>query len=504
MMGTRLTVRFRRERARDSVPRAARRKPVLLQLVDSARAPPVVRRGSPVVRLAAGILAAGLLIAFPAASSGAAASPDRPNIVLILTDDQPFESLSRMPFVDGRKDWVRFENAFLNTPICCPARASILNGRYSHRNHVETNLDGHRFRDRSTVATWLQDEGYRTGFFGKYLNGYPWGQDGGGYVPPGWDRWLAFNGLPGYFNYELNNRGSGDGPAQTVVRGSIESDYSTDVISRKATRFIGKVAGRSRPFFAFVSFFAPHGPAIAAPRHEQSFENEPVLNPPNFNEPDVSDKPLWIQNSPLRDPVAMAAGRRKQYELMLSVDEGVRGIFKRLRASRELRRTIVIYLSDNGFLWGEHRDTGKACAYEECIQTPLLIRARGIDARSEEALVSNVDLAPTIARWAGARPPGNVDGRGLRRLLNGQAKRVRRTLLIHGKQPPSLDDAGQPPSFWGVRTHRFKYVETPVTKELELYDLLNDPFELENLAGRTASAERLSDLGERLAALRSR
>ena len=118
--------------------------------------------------------------------------------------------------------------------------------------------------------------------------------------------------------------------------------------------------------------------------------------------------------------------------------------------------------------------------------------------------MSNVDLAPTIARWAGARPPGNVDGRGLRRLLNGQAKRVRRTLLIHGKQPPSLDDAGQPPSFWGVRTHRFKYVETPVTKELELYDLLNDPFELENLAGRTASAERLSDLGERLAALRSR
>ena len=268
--------------------------------------------------------------AFPA-SADAGKRLERPNIVVVLTDDQPYESLAHMPYVSRRSDWIRFDNAFLNTPICCPSRASILNGRYSHQNRVETNLDGREFNDRQSIAVWLQTAGYRTGFFGKYLNGYPWERRDGLYVPRGWTQWLAFNRMPSYYGYELNKRGNRKGNAERVTRGSLEKDYSTDLLARKATRFVGRAARRSRPFLAFLSFYAPHGPASPAPRHEGAFAGTEITHPPSFNEQDVSDKPAWIQELPLRDPEQMAESRRAQYRMLLAVDEAVRGLFAQLR-----------------------------------------------------------------------------------------------------------------------------------------------------------------------------
>ena len=162
----------------------------------------------------------------------------------------------------------------------------------------------------------------------------------------------------------------------------------------------------------------------------------------------------------------------------------------------------MIFLSDNGFLWGEHRDIGKACGYEECVRTPLLIRVPGIEGRAEDALVSNVDLAPTIARFAGLRPWKKVDGRNLRKLLRGTKERVRRHVLLRGRQASPASGVGQPASFWGVRSERFKYIETPDTGEVELYDLAEDPFELENVAGRPAYGIAQSDLDAELDLLR--
>ncbi|MGI9557864.1 MAG: sulfatase family protein, partial [Solirubrobacterales bacterium] len=442
--------------------------------------------------------------AFAALGTAAAAAErlERPNVIVVLTDDQPYESLARMPHVNGRSDWIRFENAFLNNPVCCPSRATLLDGRYSHRNGVETNFDGRLFDDHDALPVWLKRAGYRTGFFGKYLNGYPWGRKDGLFVPRGWRRWLAFNRLPSYFNYELNQRGDRQGRADRLSRGSLEKHYSTDLLARKATRFIDRSARRAKPFFALLSLYAPHGPSVAAPRHEGAFAGSKVEHPPNFNEDDVSDKPQWIQALQPTDPEAMAEARRGQYRQLLAVDDAVRGIFTSLREARALRETVVIYLSDNGFLWGEHRDVGKACAYEECIRTPLLIRAPKIAGRSEGALVSNVDLAPTIARWAGARLPRFVDGLNLRKLIRGDRDRVRSEVLLRGRQAPPPNGEGQPPSFWGVRSQRFKYVETPLTGELELYDLKNDPFELENVARRAGYATALDDLDAELNALR--
>jgi arylsulfatase A-like enzyme len=456
-----------------------------------------------VLCLVAGVLALGMGLAMPDVAASAAKKEERPNIVLVLTDDQPFEALEHMPFVSGRSDWISFDNAFLNNPICCPSRATILNGRYSHLNRVETNFDGRKFRDRSTIATWLKRAGYKTGFFGKYLNGYPWGRRSGDYVPPGWNRWLAFKRGPAYFDYTLNKRGEAGGPARADERGSSERAYSTDVFGKAARRFIGRSAAGPDPFFAFVSFFAPHGPLIPAPRHENAFQQTPITQPPNFNEADVSDKPQWVQELPIRDLAEMEEGRRSQYRLLLSVDEAVEGIFDELSERGELENTIVVFLSDNGFLWGEHRDTGKACGFEECVRTPLLIRGPGLDQRREDALVSNIDVAPTLARLAGVVPPEEVDGKGIGKLLRGERDRVHRSVLLRGKQADPPFNGNQPPSFWGVRTDRFKYIETEETGERELYDLRNDPFELSNVVDSPAYANAAEDLANRLDSLRN-
>jgi arylsulfatase A-like enzyme len=433
-----------------------------------------------------------------------AAEPEerpRPNVVVVLSDDQPFESLQRMPYVSGRDDWISFENAFINTPLCCPSRATLLNGRYSHHNDVVTNLDGENFDDRSTLATWLQDAGYRTAFIGKYLNGYPWSRRDGRYIPPGWTRWTAFRGLPGYYDYRLNVSGPGRGHARTVETGSEAEDYSTDLLTRKEVSFLGRAAPRRDPFLLVYAPYAPHGPFVPAPPYEQAFAGTPVYEPPSLNEADLSDKPAWLQGSEPVDPEDVAERRRLQYRMLLSLDDGVRALFEELKAQRALRDTAVIFLSDNGFSWGEHRYVGKACAYEECIDTPLLVRYPGLEPRSEDALVSNIDLAPTIARWAEARLPRNVDGASLGPLLRERRSRLHDAVLIHAK-PASGHDASRAPLFWGVRTQRFKYVETPGSAEVELYDLVGDPYELRNVAAQPAYASVVADLAARLRELR--
>ena len=471
----------------------------------SSRTPDRVRARSRAGARAGVALALASLALLGGAPGDAAAARakerSRPNVIVVLTDDQTYESLDRMPYVDGRDDWIRFESAFLNTPICCPSRATLLNGRYSHHNDVVTNLDGWRFDDRSTIATWLQDAGYRTAFVGKYLNGYPWSRRSGRYVPRGWTRWVSFRGLPGYYDYELNLSGPGRGHARTVERGSHEDEYSTDQLSARAVDFVARSVGRRAPFLLVFSPFAPHGPFTAAPRHATSFAGAPVPEPSSLNEADVSDKPAWVRDLAPVDPEEVAEQRRRQYRMLLSIDDGVRAIFHQLRESRSLRDTAIIFLSDNGFGWGEHRLIGKACAYEECIRTPLLVRYPGLEGRTEDALVSNVDLAPTIARWAGVRPPRNVDGAGLGRLLRGKRSSVHDAVLLHGK-PAKGHEEDRAPLFWGVRTSRFKYVETPGTGERELYDLANDPDELRNVAESPAYAAPLTDLERRLHELR--
>jgi N-acetylglucosamine-6-sulfatase len=423
-----------------------------------------------------------------------AGQPKRPNLVLILTDDQPYESLSKMPYTNRRRDWIRFENAVLNNPICCPSRATILSGRYSHHTGVESNFAGARFDDSSTIATWLQSAGYRTGFGGKYLNGYPWDR-GHTYRPPGWTSWFAFL-RPGYFSHSLNVNG------RIRRYGSRPAAYSTDVLARRARSFIAR---RRRPFFLLLAPAAPHPPPTPAPRHAHTFKRTRISQPPSFNEEDLSDKPRWIRQLSPRDPIRSAEQRRRRYRTLLSVDEAVESIFKTLRASRQLRRTIVVFMTDNGFALGEHRFLGKPCAYEECIRTPLLIRYPGQRGRREQGIVSNADLAPTFADAAGVVPPIAVDGTSLLPVIKGRTNAIHEAVLIRAQADwASYGAYGfTTPAFWGVRTTEYKYVEL-FTGEKELYDLRADPFELHNVADQPTYAKVQQVLDETLDRLKSR
>src|SRR5205809_3921053 len=206
---------------------------------------------------------------------------DLPNVVVILTDDQRWDTLWSMPTVQSELigHGIEFTNGFVVNPLCCPSRASLITGQYSHTHGVYTNAGPyggfqHFAGDDSTIATWLHDGGYWTGFVGKYLNGYR-PQDG--YIPPGWDRWVAMN--LGYYNYWLNIDGV---PAYF---GSDPEDYSTDVLGADAASFI-RDSPTDQPLLLDFAPYAPHGPATPSVTYQDAFSDLPPWRAPSYNEKD--------------------------------------------------------------------------------------------------------------------------------------------------------------------------------------------------------------------------
>ena len=227
----------------------------------------------------------------------AEASADRPNVVFVITDDLDYASAQQMPEIGSllRDGGTSFENAFVSFPVCCPSLATILTGLYTHNNCVKGNAPPsggfQKFRDdgteENTIAVNLQEGGYHTAFFGKYLNGYPAGDPT--YVPPGWDEWYGKLDGQRLYDYRINENG------EEVSYGSEEEDVFTDVLSGQATDFVRRAAQEDKPFFAYVAPTAPHGPATPAERHKGAFSEEEAPRPPSFDEEDVSDKPSWIR-----------------------------------------------------------------------------------------------------------------------------------------------------------------------------------------------------------------
>jgi arylsulfatase A-like enzyme len=459
--------------------------------------------------------------ATPATTSGSTAvAPgpgSKPNIVLILTDDQTMDALPHspgiMPFLESQIDdpsqpWVRLQNAFLATPLCCPSRSSILSGRYPHHTRVETNNLANRFDDAHTVATWLHGAGYWTGYFGKYFNLYPFGRPA--FVPPGWDRWMAKEGgeaQQNYSGYSVAQCLSGPSCVGVSPTESKPAGYSTDVYGDAALAFLQQ-APAGKPFFMMFSPSAPHLPSTPDAGDAGTYASMPLVQTPDFNEADVSDKPAWIRKLPVLGPRPqdrIAKQRRMGFESLLDVDRYVHSMFDALTARGALENTIVVVMTDNGFSFGEHRWKGKACEYEECIRTPLYIRYPGVASRTDSRLVENVDLAPTFASLAGAAPDLAQDGTSLVPLLLRQPTTWRDALLLEWR---GVNATTYPcPGFWGIRTAEYAYFEL-ATGERELYDLAGangpaDPFELENRAGTEAYSSVQQQLAARLAQLRA-
>ena len=389
----------------------------------------------------------------------------KPNIVLIISDDQTYESLGRMPYMGTQtNNWYKFTQAFTNVSLCCPSRAAMLTGQFSHHNQVEDNMKADRFNTEDNLITRLNDSGYHTALIGKYLNG--WHNLGPLATPPGWDHFAAFVATK-FYDYQIFEDGI------VTSYGSEAADYSTDVVGQKALDFI---ATAQEPFFLQFSPYAAHGPFTPAPRHLGA-DVGAFIKDESFNEADVSDKPLWIQGLPTRIEASMETMRLNQYRQLLSLDEWVKEINDLLVQKGILKNTVIIYVSDNSLAFGEHRLIGKTGGYDICNHIPLLIHYPDHRGRPIERLVSNVDIAPTIAELAGIQLPGS-DGISLVPLLEKPANLNRKGLLIHWAGEESVFVT---PAFWGIIEPEWKYMEL-ATGEKELYDRINDPLELNNVA----------------------
>ena len=438
------------------------------------------------------------LIAVVALALGAmapAAVTASPNVVVVMTDDMDVGSMRVMKSTRnliGRRG-IEFTNSFVTTPLCCPSRATFQTGLYAHNHGVPGNDPphggaagfSHSVRPRQTLAVRLHRAGYRTGYVGKYLNNP--GSDGQLNVPPGWNRWFepAFDTNYQMFDYAVDDNG------RRSDYGHSPADYQTDVLARQSLEFISESSKRRKPFFLMLGTVAPHPDPkrrgksrdpVAAPRYESRFNRAPLPRPPAFNERNVKDKPRFIRR-PRFDrarKLQIRAMYRSRLRSLLAVDDAVRHIVSRLKRTGELGNTAIIFTSDNGFLLGEHRLTGKALPYEESTSVPLLIRGPGFPRGGRRnQIVGNIDLAPTILDIAGA-PHGRMDGRTLLPIARDRGREGRDGLLIE-----MLKGSGRRP-FRALRSHDYLFVKSARDRHRrlgpvgELYDLKRDPDEMTN------------------------
>lgn len=416
---------------------------------------------------------------------------EKPSIVFVVTDDQRWDLMASMPQVRTRVAGrgVTFANAFVVNSLCCPSRASILSGAYSHSTRVYRNQAPHGgfayFNNSSTLPVWLSEAGYRNALVGKYLNGYPHAPQS--YIPPGWDRWVAYVG-GGYFNYKLNID-------RSIKRyGNAPSDYLTDVLADEAVSWIKNTRG---PIFLYFAPIAPHEPAIPAPRHADVAV--PAWAPrPSFNEIDVSDKPKWVHTLNKVTPTGRARIRdlrARMHRSLRSVDEAVGRLLDALEETGRLSTTLFVFTSDNGLGEGEHRWLRKQVAYEESIRVPFVVRFDPLTSgpRVDNRLVLNIDLAPTAAELAGV-PAKGAEGRSLLPLVRASNSPWRTEFLIEHL------DIGRVPTYCAVRNTRFLYVVYE-TGEKELYDLRTDPYEMDNRASHPSLESIRRELHARVGAL---
>ena len=425
---------------------------------------------------------------------------DRPNILVVMTDDMMQAELPELSRLREKaaKDGVVFPNSFCNFCLCGPSRTTFLTGQAAHNHGVVSNTGSRggwdNFTDRdNNIGNWMQNAGYRTGMIGvKLINGW----DGKG-VLKGWDTFKV-----GY-KRQGGDKNKNDCWAQNENGTSVEycdpgKIHNDDVWTDQSINFIKKVD--NRPWFLWVMPKAPHGPHDPAARYLGTYKNWKLPKGPAFNEADVSDKPFFIRSEPrfsaseIRD---MENEFGERLEQLQSVDDMMDKFFKTIPDN-----TLVIFTSDNGYSRGDHRWDGKGLIYESISRVPLIIwhkRLNKIEAAPgrRSHLVSSPDIPATIVDYGNATPRRKLDGRSLRSILrNPEHSAWRSAVALEGrfKADPTPSGIGLSSS---IRTHRFVLTDHNVKdrpKEPEFYDLETDPYQLRNGIGVRSNQSRIREL----------
>ena len=458
---------------------------------------------------------AAFAVLAPAAQAQGPLPSARPNVLVVMTDDQTPESVRVMSKVRGAlaARGTTFTQSIVTYPLCCPSRATYLTGQYSHNHGVIHNagpFGGYvRLDNSNTLPVWLQRAGYRTVHVGRYLNGYGTQNPDRTEIPPGWEDWNSTVD-PTTFNFArwtMNENGR-------LFEAGADGEYQTDYFGRRASEEIVQAAADPRPFFMSLTFPAPHSgtpvdpddpPSLRtpspAPRYRDVFAGEPLPRPPNFGRADRTTKPQIVADRVRFTPEDVAAiqeNYQQELESLLSVDDAVGRVIGTLQATGELDNTVIIYTSDNGFFHGEHGvRSEKVLPYEPGIRVPLIMRGPGVPAgRRLNQLVGNVDLSPTILDIARGQPGRVQDGRSLFGLMRDRSLELGREFVLeNGRGVNSV------PQYRALRNNRFLYVRHDTTGEFELYDLRKDPYQLKNLEDSDAYAGIRKLLARRLRSL---
>jgi arylsulfatase A-like enzyme len=393
------------------------------------------------------------------------------NVVVIMTDDQRFDTVSTMPNLSKlATQGVTFANAFMPTPLCGPSRAMLFSGGYRSQNtgvltNATPNGGARLFNDAGNLGVMLQTAGYRTQFVGKWVNAY---EGMGKYVPPGWTKWIGRHSFAtttswSSFQYVMGTSGK----SSSVGAISTSHQYTTDYERDQVLAFISSTPA-GQPFFVMWATSAPHPPAHPAAQDANLFPGY-VYRGRGYGETDLSDKPPWVRSNTTKDTDEFV---RDQLRSLQSVDRDVADVVAKLEALGRLNNTVIIFTSDNGYMWGEHGLWGKDKSYEESLRVPFIVLMPGVAPRTDDSLVlPSLDIGPTLFEIAGISK--QTDGMSLVSLLTASGKPWRTDFFFEHAAENTNGNA-----IWGgVRDNRWKYVRY-WTGDEELYDLIADPYEL--------------------------
>ena len=432
-----------------------------------------------------------VLISLLATSRLVILAGERPNIIFLLIDDQRYDLLSmrdhpfiQTPHIDElAKGGIYFDEAFVTTSLCSPSRASMVTGQYAHKHNVidnDTDLDP----STPTYPKELKKAGYHTGFIGKWHMGHSSDEK-----RQGFDYWVSFKGQGRYIDPELNVDGE-----RKVIKG-----HMTDVLTDLAVGFIKEQSESEEPWFLCLSHKAVHENFTPTERHHNAYLNETIIYPDSYadTKENYQGKPDWLikqrkswhgaerdyMNIDRVEGEDLSRMTQIYAECMLGVDESVGKVVETLKKLGELENTVIIYMSDNGYLLGEHGLIDKRVMYEESIRIPAFIHwgEKIKTGRVNSEFVLNIDIAPTILDIAGVEIPETMQGSSFLPLALGEAVEWRQDFIYEYFVDPS---AVQTPTIFGLRTKKYSYMTYyGVWDNYELYDITNDPKQKHNLLG---------------------